>query len=416
MTSGPAKYEAQVSGGQGAIIGDYATVFQSFTTAPSPLASHIRVHQFSGVVDDRTRAFVGREFLLDAIDGVLRDESFRSGYVVLRGEPGIGKTSVLAHLISSRRYVHHLNIAPMNIRSPEAFLANVCAQLIVRYGLDHDHLPDTATRDGGFLAQLLAEASAVSANLPLVVVVDALDEAEDHAAGGANRLFLPPTLPPGVFFVVSSRERHDHQLYVDSRRDIYLRDDDPQNLADIATYVTNRLREHGMRRDGLAEILVDRSEGNFMYVVYVLGDLLRGSVDIEDVDALPHGLRAYYQRHWGIMRARDPDLFDRYQAPLVCFLATAREPVTLARSTEWIARYWKQSRWDVAEFRPRTVVGVVRNWREFLNEEGVGADARYRLYHTSFQEFLRDEVGLAPFHDTIGAVALDKIDGLVPDG
>jgi hypothetical protein len=97
---------------------------------------------------------------------------------------------VLAHLISTRRYVHHLNIAPMGIRSPQAFLANVCAQLIVRYGLDHAFLPDAATRDGGFLTRLLTEAGAVPANQPLVVVVDALDEAETHVRSintGASR-------------------------------------------------------------------------------------------------------------------------------------------------------------------------------------------------------------------------------------
>lgn len=414
MTAGPPQHDVAVSGGQGAVVGGYATVFQNFIAAPSPLADHIRVKQFAGAIDDRTKAFVGREFVVDAIDHALRDESFRSGYVVLQGEPGIGKTSVLAHLIKSRRYVHHLNIAPMNMRSPEAFLANVCAQVIVGYGLDHESLPAAATRDGGFLAQLLAEAGAVPANQPLVVVVDALDEAEDDAAVGANRLFLPPSLPPGVFFVVSTRERHDQQLYVDSRRDIYLRDDDPQNLADIAAYVTNRLRAHDLRRDGLTELLVDRSEGNFMYVVYVLSDLLSGATDIDDVSELPHGLRAYYQRHWAVMRAGDPDLFERYQAPLVCFLATAREPVTIARASEWMVKYWEHSRWDVAEFRPRRVIDVVRDWREFLNAEGSGTGARYRVYHTSFQDFLRDEVGLSPFHDAIGAVALSKIAGLGP--
>jgi hypothetical protein len=44
-------------------------------------------------VDDRTRSFVGREFVFSAVDYALRDQSFRSGYIVLQGEPGIGKTA-----------------------------------------------------------------------------------------------------------------------------------------------------------------------------------------------------------------------------------------------------------------------------------------------------------------------------------
>src|SRR5207253_1763555 len=99
--SRPARYQVNVEGGKGAVIGDYATVVQVF------------------------------------------------------------------------------NVAPLGIRSPQAFLANVCAQLIVRYGLDHSSLPPEATQDGGFLSRLLAEAAAETANRPIVVAVDALDEAED---------------------------------------------------------------------------------------------------------------------------------------------------------------------------------------------------------------------------------------------
>ena len=142
-----------------------------------------------------------------AIDEALADRRLPSGYVVLQGEPGIGKTAIIGQLVKQRAFVHHFNVAPLGIRSPQAFLSNVCAQLIVRYGLDHDSLPPEATQDGGFLARLLAEAAEEDANHPVVVAVDALDEAEDVGLPpGANRLFLPPSLPAGVYFVVSTRE------------------------------------------------------------------------------------------------------------------------------------------------------------------------------------------------------------------
>jgi len=239
------KYATSIAGGKGVVVGDYATVFQSFTDAASPLSALIRVPQFRALIDERTNSFVGREFVFAAIDAALDDSRFPSGYIVIQGEPGIGKTALMGQLVKSRGYVHHFNVSPMGVRSADKFLSNVCAQLIVRHMLDYAVLPPEATKDGGFLARLLTEVADEPANLPLVVVVDALDEAEDVALQtGANRLFLPPNLPDGVFFVVSTRPQYDYRLFVERRRDIYVRDDDPENLADVRTYIRSFLDEN----------------------------------------------------------------------------------------------------------------------------------------------------------------------------
>ena len=197
------------------MVGDYATVFQSFTQSPPSIASFIRSAQFRALVDDRTKGFVGREFVFEEIRRVLGGAEFASGYVVIRGEPGIGKTAVAASLVVSGGYVHHFNIAPENIRSAGQFLQNVCAQLIVRYGLEHATLPPQAAEDAGFMSQVLAEAADVArrqGDSPVVVVVDALDEAEDTALpAAANRLYLPRALPEGVFFVLTTREEADYR-------------------------------------------------------------------------------------------------------------------------------------------------------------------------------------------------------------
>ncbi len=392
-----------------------ADVLQVFANAPVTLASHIRIAEFRQLIDDRTRDFVGRDFIFAAIDNHFKDAEFTSGYIIIHGEPGIGKTSLMAQLVKTRGYVHHFNIAAQNIRSTRDFLSNLCAQLIVRYELGHTTLPLEATQDSGFLTKLLGEAIGKSENGQVVILVDALDEADDLGLmPDTNRLYLPPTLPTGVFFIVTTREKEDYQLLADRREDIYLREDDPQNQADVRTYIRHVLTEHqtqmskrisqwGVDEETFVKVLTSRSEGNFMYLVHVLSDIRSGKLtrtNIDNIEDLPKGLRAYYQRHWRGMKAKDRELFELYYQPIVCMLAVVREPVTLSQVEEWTGLPV-----------PR-IADVVKDWRSFLNLSCSDKGERlYRIYHTSFQDFLKDEVGLAPYHDRISQIALAKIPG-----
>jgi hypothetical protein len=253
---------------------------------------------------------------------------------------------------------------------------------------------------------------------PIVVLVDALDEAEE-GIHGSNRLFLPSSLPDRVYFIVSSREQVDFRLVVDRREDIYIRDDDPDNLLDISLYVTQFLKLHAdqmsrrlnawaLTPDAFTAELTERSQGNFMYLVHVLADIRDGRLNlenIEDLHNLPRGLQAYYQRHWRSMRNKDPDRFERIYEPILRLLATVREPVPLTYLEE------------LTELEPARIREVVEHWRPFLNEiEGV-REHLFRVYHTSFQDFLAAEgVGLKPSHKQIAMRALQKIPGFIPGG
>jgi hypothetical protein len=418
--------EIQISGGRGVVAGDYNNVFQYFGQAPRPLASAILSGAFQPLVDERTRHFVGRDFVFDAIDGHLRDGDFGSGYVVIQGEPGIGKTALLAQLVKTRGWVHHFNVASLGIRSPQSFISNVCAQLIVRHQLDHPVLPPDAAMDGSFLAALLSEAAARAESPPIVIAVDALDEAEDaNVRAGANRLFLPSSLPAGVHFVVTTRPAYDYQLLVDERRDIVMRDDDPRNRQDVQTYIDEFVARGGEVIAGViagwgvstptfVDVLTEKSEGNFMYVVHVLRDIRNGTLTadtVERIDGLPQGLIPYYRRHWNQMRSADPERFRLYEEPVIGLLATVREPVDVGQVVAWTRTVWSSSRWPLDRFAETAVADVVHEWREFLNEDRAGGGYRYRVYHASFQEFLRDQVGLASYHRAIGTTALDRIPG-----
>lgn len=411
--------DVEVTGGRGVVVGDYATVFQSFGEDKRPVSSFIRSAQFRSLVDERARHFMGREFVFESIRHVFAGEEFPSGYVMMRGEPGIGKTAIAAMLVLRGSYVHHFNIAPENIRSPRQFLENVCAQLIVRYGLDYPALPPRAGEDSGFLSQLLTEAADRARQhdeLPVVVVVDALDEAEDTGfAPSANRLYLPRALPPGVFFVVTTREEADYHLDVDHLTEVWLRDDDPANQRDVARYIDAFIERHpqamheriqawGLEPAAFVTELTTLSEGNFMYLVYVLPEIAAGRLSREKVGGigrLPRGLKGYYQRHWRDMKDADPGRFSALQRPVLCFLAICREPVTIPQLTEW------------THLEPGDVRSVITDWREFLNEDSDSKPPHYRIYHRSFAEFLDAEENLQWYHSQIATAALSKIAGFL---
>jgi hypothetical protein len=412
--------DVEVSGGKGVVVGDYATVFQSFGDDKRPVSSFIRSAQFRSLIDERTQGFVGREFVFDGINRVLAGDEFASGYLLIRGEPGIGKTAIAAMLVLRGSYVHHFNIAPENIRSPRQFLENVCAQLIVRYGLDHPALPSQAGEDSGFLSQLLTEAANRArqhGELPLVVVVDALDEAEDTGlAPSANRLYLPRALPPGVFFVLTTREEADYRLDVDNETDIWLRDDDPANKKDVARYIEafieahpqamrERIQAWDLEPTAFVTEMTKLSEGNFMYLVHVLPEIAAGRLSrptVGEVGGLPRGLTGYYKRHWRDMKDADPGRFSTLQRPVLCFLAVSREPVTIPQLMEW------------TNLDPGDIQNVIAEWREFLNEDPDSQPPRYRIYHRSFAEFLDDQENLRWYHSQIATTILSKIPGFLP--
>ncbi len=415
------QHDISVDSAGNVAIGEHAAIYQIHGNADAALASVIRAREYQALIEERTRMFVGRDYVFDAIDRVVEGGDFASGYVLIRGEPGIGKTAIAAQLVKQRGYVHHFNIAPQNIRSPKDFLLSVCSQLILMYRLDHSILPPDAGENSGFLAQVLAESAEAAKSLgrqSVVVVVDALDEAEDVGLPpDVNRLYLPRALPAGVFFVVTTREERDERLDVDNAEVIWLREDDPDNVRDIQTYIERFIDEHAdvmpsriaewrLGPEQFAVSIAGLSEGNFMYLVYVLPDIARGRLapdTVGEVGQLPRGLTGYYQRHWRDMKSADPGRFEHAQRPVLCFLAISREPVTVEQLIAWTG------------LDPGTIRDVMREWREFLNEDDLDGAPHFRLYHRSFADFLDKEESLRWYHEQIAVKALAKIPGFLDE-
>ena len=370
------------------------------------------LRSFQNLIDFHVSDFHGREFVFERIRAFLRDSQHRSGYLVIQGEPGIGKSALLAKWIHEHDCIHYFNIAEEGINTPKEFLRHTCLQLIERFKLPHDRLPDDYAQSGYFLSTVIQEAAkAQTGRQGLVIVVDALDEVRmspEHA--GANALFLPRDLPDGVKCIVTTRAFEETPLSVAHHDFLLIEAQSNENQQDAAAYIRALSQEEGIRRwvkrrklseTAFVSSILEKSDGNFMYLRLILAALAKpDSIDMS-LDELPHGLREYYRAHWAKKRRRAGGRFDELSKSVLCLLAATPEAVRLEHLVQWTQR----SAADILE--------VLAQWMEFLDQPRAKREKRYRLYHSTFREFLEKEIepGLRPSHEIISTHTIAKLGG-----
>jgi hypothetical protein len=163
-----------------------------------------------------------------------------------------------------------------------------------------------------------------------VLAIDALDESDRLGlAPAVNSLFLPFSLPQGVYVIVTTRPLDDLRLHVAQQQMLDLETDSEGNLQDITTYLTARVEREAMQArlstwgvtaEQFVAALRKKSQGNFMYLYYVLPAIEEGRFTQGGLDELPEGLMAYYRRHWRQMREGNEDQFDTICEPIACIL------------------------------------------------------------------------------------------------
>lgn len=355
---------------------------------------------FQSLIADKTEGFVGRDYVFEAIEEFLQHEA--CGYFIIEADPGVGKSAILAEYVKRTGCVAHFNVRSQGINRAEEFLKCVCTQLIERYNLSYS-LPLTPehTRDGNFLARLLNEISALEtsyatttlnpetlATHQLVIAVDALDEVDlTSQTPGANVLYLPASLPQGVYFILTKRMTAV-PLAVNHQRVFELMQYATESLQDVQTYIRRRVHQNetlqewianqGLTVEEFVTALAEKSDRNFMYLRYVLPAIESSTYQDLSIENLPEGLEQYYYQHWQNMGMTAKPL-PRTKIKIVYVLAEARKPV---------------SRQLISEFSGEdalTVQEVLDEWQQFLREQRIDGHTCYSIYHASFQEFLHHQ-------------------------
>lgn len=370
----------------------FEILIRYFSAAVPSIREEIR--DYSWYIKEKTQDFIGRQYIFDSITSFT--EINRRGYFFIQGAPGMGLTSLAAQMVKTNGYVHHFNIKSEGICTAEAFLRNVCAQLIARYKLNYASLPPEATRDGGFLSQLLAEISAIlGTNEKAMIVISGLDDV-DSLSPGTNLLYLPQSLPQGIYIIATGRAG-TFPLYIECEQyHVDIGGDFPAAIADCEEYIKRAIKlpgtqayivAQGINDEGFIKLLIDKSGSNFMYLRYVLPEIERGTYTNLELAAFPDGLMNFYEDHWQRMRGKDQASWFEYQLPILMALTVLQRPVSIDEIV------------DISRVRERVrILATLQEWAPYLHEELVvhqsKSQKRYSVYHRSFYHFLtlREEI------------------------
>jgi hypothetical protein len=243
-----------------------------------------------------------------------------------------------------------------------------------------------------FLDRLLRQASTrLATGERLVIAIDALDEG---GAGAGNNVFhLPKVLPRGVYLILSQRPVAVPLTFQNvTPEQIILRADAPENREDLRTYlkaatarpvVAGQLQAKGYRTETFIEKLAAASDGNWMYLAYVLAEIADGIRQPLDLDRLPLGLTGYYAEYWRRWQTRDEHAWDTCYAPLLATLTAAGEPIPADVLLAWSGA-------DASLQQEKRLLR--EHWRAFIYELAVEAGSLYRPYHASLRDFLHGQV------------------------
>jgi hypothetical protein len=336
------------------------------------------------IIADRTRNFTGRQHIFRAIDNFMGKNP--CGYLFIEGMPGDGLCSILAEFVKRTGSIAHFNNQTYGVNKSSNFLENVCSQIIVQYDLAVTTLPEDARRNGRFLLQLLEQASKkLRPDERLTISVNALHEVDlsEHPPG-SNILFLPDTLPDKVYFILSRRQSLMPFVCYSRIESISLADFPKENAEDIEGFLLNASKRtsvkqwiatNGISTDDFIRKLAARSEGNFLYLRYMLEDIERGFYKAANIEQVPTGLQMFYEDHWRRMGMAIRPL-PRIKLEVLYVLSQIHQPISLAL----LARIIKEDRLQIQE--------ILDEWSEYLHKAIVKGETRYSIYHSSFRHFL----------------------------
>ncbi|MFN6481216.1 ATP-binding protein [Nostoc sp. DedQUE07] len=347
--------------------------------------------EFQQIITAKNNNFAGREFVFSAINNFLNQ--FDRGYFTIIGDPGIGKSAILAHYVSQNPGVVYYNVEITGKNRVEEFLTTICTQLIEiaqHQGSQNlnANFPDSTTEGSGFLSLLLQQISdRLHPEQSLIITIDGCDRIDiNNQPRGSNIFYLPRYLPEKVYFILTRRPFLANQLGLlieTPSQSLDLSNYLEQNRSDIQEYLKTYLNKSshselsvseekntGDVSLNMTELGFDNHETNFMYVREILAAI--------NEDIYPPNLQLYYQNHWKKMNLATSK--QQTMALQVLNILVQDQSISIEAIAE---------RLDADEYEIKIILD---KWREFLHLESIAAEIHYSIYHASFRDWLGQQI------------------------
>lgn len=361
------------------------------------LVAELQPLDFRAELDENTRGFTGREWVLSRIDRWLADPG-ASRVFLLTAPPGAGKSAIASMVCQRHPAVAAFHLCchgDSNKSDAHKCVLSLAYQLSTQLPEYRDRLLARDLRDTrGMNAHAAFDELIVQAlyalpppTKPVLLVVDALDEAALDRRNALAALFgqLFSRTPPWLRLLVTCRPEPALANALARLTPVTMTLAQPENLNDIRDHARRRLGEiagHPVD-EAIVGTILDRSEGVFLYLSVLLEELRLGNLSLDRPDEFPNGLASYYQgffeRQFGAQdaagRARASAEYDAHQRPLLEVLAAAQEPLgpgLVRTALSWNAYDFKHA---VDPLGSLILVG----------------DESIRLFHSTVAEWLADQ-------------------------
>ena len=207
------------------------------------------------------------------------------------------------------------------------------------------------------------------------ILVDALDEATENNYNEIASLISGniDNLPPWIRFYITSRD-NDNAVNQNFKDITPIDFEDEENVNDILEYIRSEFSALGLSvSEELINILLEKSEGTFLYPEMVFRDLEKNAFTVDDIRDLPKGVIGYIHAQFERLFEDKLESYNTEIRPWLGYVLTSCEPI------------------------PRGVLKYALGIREDSELE-----RRLNLLGTFFvQSGSTDEDTVAPFHKSV---------------
>ncbi len=329
------------------------------------------------LLDDRLKYFVGREKEIADLRSRMEAQQNSGGYVIVTGDAGQGKSSLIAKLIKDQGErpgaFHFIRVDP-GPGYQTNILRTILGQLILKYDLPAWYANESYPVLRDSLRTALAEIALQRKQE--VICLDGLDLLEVDASGAPDLSFLPDQPPDGIVFVVGTRPNKTLD-----RLKMLVKSYEPYELRALSRedFALMLQRRPVSLPDELGNRLYGAMQGNALYLNLVAQVLSKYSdLQPEDVIArVENNPNNIFSLAFERMKQPRPEEWNEVIRPILGALLVAQEPL----APRQIAHIFS---------------GANNRFREGIKSLGgflthVGQE-KYTLFHLKLYEYLKQNV------------------------